>query len=754
MPAPVLRTLLLIVATVAGGCAKDPEVAKREFLQSGDAYAAAGQHEEAVIEYRNALQQDPRFGAAQLKLAESYWAAGDRLSAAPAFVRAADLLPGDLDLQVRAGNMLLVSRRYEDAVGRADKALAVQPDHAGALVLRANGLAGMNRLEDALEAIEEALSVDPNHSGTYSTLGAVHLVRGDRQEAEAAFRRAVDVAPSSPQTHLALANFYLATGDQTATEAALRAALDLEPDHVVGNRALAYFYIGAGRPADAERYLRVAAEATPGGSGQLSLAEYYVAQGRMTDARRLFEQVALKEGRTASLAKLRLATLDFAGGKVSDAERRIDDILAADPSNTRALSARSEIEASKGAWTEALASARRAVESDRNSATAHYALGKVHVLRHEAADAASAFNTAIQLNPRLVPARVEAARLHLIAGRLDQAEQMVQSALAIAPQAPDARLTMARVLLAKNDISRAGPLLRDLDRTLPDSAPVATAVGLLEQALRQPAQARTAFMRALSIDPAALEPLRLLTQLDVREGRGADAQARLNVALAERSDNVDLLLLASSTAASLGDVDTADSLARSALDIDADALGAYALLGRLYLAGNRLAEATEEFRRLGERQPGSVAVHTTIGMLLQMQGQIDEARNAFERVIEIDAKAAVAANNLAWIYAEHGGNLDIALQLAQTAKAGLPSQPAVNDTLGWVQHKKGLSSIAIGPLEEAVAGEPRNALYHYHLGLAYAGAGDAARARAAFEEARQLQPDLPGLADALKGHGA
>ena len=50
----------------------------------------------------------------------------------------------------------------------------------------------------------------------------------------------------------------------------------------------------------------------------------------------------------------------------------------------------------------------------------------------------------------------------------------------------------------------------------------------------------------------------------------------------------------------------------------------------------------------------------------------------------------VAANNLAWMYAETGENLDMALQLAQAAARRLPNIPAIQDTLGWIHHKKGL----------------------------------------------------------------
>ena len=66
----------------------------------------------------------------------------------------------------------------------------------------------------------------------------------------------------------------------------------------------------------------------------------------------------------------------------------------------------------------------------------------------------------------------------------------------------------------------------------------------------------------------------------------------------------------------------------------------------------------------------------------------------------------MAANNLAYIYAEEGGNLDIALNLAQTAKQVAPDNPNFTDTLGFVLLKKGLASAAIPEFQAAVNKSP------------------------------------------------
>ncbi len=160
-----------------------------------------------------------------------------------------------------------------------------------------------------------------------------------------------------------------------------------------------------------------------------------------------------------------------------------------------------------------------------------------------------------------------------------------------------------------------------------------------------------------------------------------------------------------------------------------------------------------------------------LGTILELQGQTDQAKERYNRALKIDPRAAVAANNLAWFDANTNGNLDVALQLAQTAKAQLPNRHEVDDTLGWIYYKKGLSSLAVESLSQSTNRQPDNPNYNYHLALAYHQNGDKEKARTNLEKAlksRQLRrrrrgpqaagvdqrmsaaPPAPGLAADLK----
>jgi len=56
-------------------------------------------------------------------------------------------------------------------------------------------------------------------------------------------------------------------------------------------------------------------------------------------------------------------------------------------------------------------------------------------------------------------------------------------------------------------------------------------------------------------------------------------------------------------------------------------------------------------------------------------------------------------------------------------------------------------------LETASRGRPDNALFAYHLGMAYSKAGSRDKAKAAFDQALKIKPDYKEAAEAAKALG-
>ena len=745
------RNLVLAAAALAvfvAACSKDPEVAKREYVRSGDEYLARKQYKEAVIEYRNAVKLDARFGAARQKLADAYFKTGDVENGFRESMRAADLLPDDVGVQLKAGELLLTGNRYEDAIARADKALARDPQNVDAQILKANALAGLHKLDEAVAQVEDAIQRAPDRSTGYSSLGALQMIRGHRDEAEAAFKKAAATDPKSPEGYLALANFYWAAGRPQDAEAQLKNASSAAPQDEAVNRALGFFYMGTGRAAEAEAPLKTYADVAQDGSGKLTLSDYYLTIHRIDDARRALETVPRTDEHSYLIARLRLAGLDVRSGNRKNADALVNEVLTAEPKNVDALLVKAQLLVADGKFDEALAIVRQAIDIEPRSAQAHYALGRLLVARRDTEGAMNAFNEALRLNPSLAEVELELAKLYLEAGRLDQSEQFARSALMKIPNHTEALVLVAHIDLVKGRVDAAERTLTALVTTIPGSPAVQTEFGRLQLAKNNRAEARSSFERALSKDPTFVDALSALTQMDLTDKHLDVARARIDAAVQRSGNDGRTAALAGETYVALGDYAKAEPELRQAIDAEPGNLRAYGLLAQVLASQKRLPQATSEFETLAAKAPKAIGVQTFVALLLQVQNRTEEARTRYEKILEIDPRAAVAANNLAWIYAEQGQKLDIALQLAQTAKAQLPNEPTVSDTLAWVYYKKDLSDLAIPVLEPLSKQDPNNPVYHYHLGLAYARTGDKGRARQSLERALALNLPPNQAADA------
>ena len=250
----------------------------------------------------------------------------------------------------------------------------------------------------------------------------------------------------------------------------------------------------------------------------------------------------------------------------------------------------------------------------------------------------------------------------------------------------------------------------------------------------------------MTLDDRSVEALAGLIALDFMANNITAAKARIEDRL--KTDSApDVLLLAARTYWTAQDFGSAERVLRQTIDANPTLLTSYAMLAQLYVAQKKLDQARAEFDNLAAKQSKPVGALTMSGIILQTQGKPDLAKKKYEDALAVDSRAVIAANNLAWMYADAGEHLDTALQLAQTATSVAPESHEVMDTLGWVSYKKQQPSLAIPFFERSIEKAPTNASYRYHLGLAYLQTGDAKRGRAALEDALAAGPDTESTAE-------
>src|ERR1700730_13631826 len=142
---------LVLVTGVA--CGQSPEVKKQGALTRGEKYLKDGKANEAIIEFRNALQIDQNFVPAVQGLGRAYAAKSWNADALREFQRAQKLSPDSLSLAIDLGRALLQVGAWKDAEAQAAFILGKEPQNRDGLYIRATALLGQGNVKEALAVL-------------------------------------------------------------------------------------------------------------------------------------------------------------------------------------------------------------------------------------------------------------------------------------------------------------------------------------------------------------------------------------------------------------------------------------------------------------------------------------------------------------------------------------------------------------------------------------------------------------------------
>ena len=109
---PMGRVLLLILcASLFSACSSAPEKDKQTYYNNAMEYIKQDNKEAAILELRSAIQLDAKYGEARYQLGLLYLKEGEPKKAFDELVRAADLLPDNLDANLKVAFFLFLIRQ-------------------------------------------------------------------------------------------------------------------------------------------------------------------------------------------------------------------------------------------------------------------------------------------------------------------------------------------------------------------------------------------------------------------------------------------------------------------------------------------------------------------------------------------------------------------------------------------------------------------------------------------------------------------
>jgi tetratricopeptide (TPR) repeat protein len=772
----------LIFLLVGLAACQDDATRLQEHMTRGEDYAKGERYEEALIEFKSVLQIDPNDAKAHYGLAHAYFRIQKPREGFWELRETVRLDPANHSAKLEFSQLAILAGEKEEALLQSTSVVEANPSNAQAHMVRGQALDSLDRRDEALASYEQALIVTPENETAMRVVAKARSQREKYQEAEALYNELTDLYPNyenylakgrmmrklgpervddhevilkkalevaegedRTQAYVYLASFYYRLDRKDESFALLEDGIAKEEETLDLIYLLARLHRGEGNKLQADQLIEKSAEARPDEPKVYLVISSYRARNGDYEGALAAAEKALELAPDDKAVKLRKAEVllelgfkDEREGAVEEARAIVDSVLASEPSDPWALMADAKLKLGAGQVTAAAASLRAGVDARPNWAQGRYMLGAVMAVQQDFAGARTELARALEIDAGLLDAKGVLAQVHFRLGEWTYCVERGREYLKEKPEDSKVHLLVAQSLLRLGSLDEAQEELEAIPEESRDGE-ILYALGRIQMGRRDPEAAREHLLAAYEMMPGSPDILQNLIAIEHRQDRLGESKARIAAALEAEPENGKLHQLAGVVAMIEERPEDAEESFRKAIELDPDDISGYQRLARYYARTGRLEETARIYEKALEVNPDQGQLHHFLGVIYELSGDRERAIERYEEAIRHGPELAEAKNNLAYIYADSGQNLDRALDLAQDAKALLPDNPSVADTLGWVLFKRGVPSAAVGYLKEAEAAtKPNDAslgVVRFHLAQAYEANGDAEYALAALDRA-------------------
>ncbi len=297
-------------------------------------------------------------------------------------------------------------------------------------------------------------------------------------------------------------------------------------------------------------------------------------------------------------------------------------------------------------------------------------------------------------------------------------------------------IKLQRVMLAKNPSAQLYKEIADTLRRLDQYAEAAATIRQLID--KYPAEKNSRILSALA-------------ELERRAGHIDAALSAASQASQLDPNDVEVLVLLADLLSDTGKIDQAIAILEKLIKNESDNARYRFVLGGLLAKFGRNDEAVKVFQELIKRFPSNDEIvklaHSNLSIVYVNQGDYARGEAELEILFQKTPDDAGINNDLGYLYADQGKNLEKAETMIRKAVTEDPDRPAYLDSLGWVLFKRGKARESLEPLTKAVELQkleekrglaPPDATIREHLGDVYLQLKEVDKARQIWEEAEQI----------------
>ena len=743
-------SLLLLMLT---GCSRDPEAVKRKYLENGTRFYEQGKYRQASIMFRNAIKRDPKFGEAYAKLGDSELRRGDIRQAVSAFRRAVELLPQNDEAAGKLADIYLAAYAFgrqqnpvllNEVRELTETLLKRDPESYHALRLQGFLQVADNQLKAAYDYFQRADRVRPKQPELRYAMVQVLVRDGQWEEAERLARALLEDSPNYQQTYDFLAAEYLARKRPEDALALLRTRVAKHPDVARYHAQLAALHFGLQQRPEAVKVLDnlLANEAKIPGA-RMEAGDFYARVRDFDRALAIYAEGVKKNDASKTQYRLKRVLAYVAQGRFDLANNEVELALKESPNNNDAISLRASLQLQSGdrqKTAAAISDLQTLIGREPRNAMIRYNLARAHQSRGEIEAARVQFAEAIKIRGDFVAAHIGLGQIHLLRRDYGAAIESAENALKIEPGSVQAKVVKVNALINNNNLRQARLELESALRPNPDSPDLQFQLALVNFLEKRYAEAEAAFRALRTRYPSDPRLIYAIAEVFMQTGREADALRFLQEEQKRFPEDLSLKYAVANVALRSNQHKLAEGIYRELLTANPQSLDIHLRLGEVLRRAGQMQASIDVLRRAQQLEPNNVMTNLQLAMTLDAAGLKRESIPIYESIIKIQPDNAIALNNLAFMLAEDGRDLDQALTYAQRARQQMPNNPDVADTLGWIYIRKNLSDNAIRIFRELTAKHHDNPTYHYHLGMALYQKGDRGGAKQSLQTALSLRP--------------
>lgn len=555
--------------------------------------------------------------------------------------------------------------------------------HEAAFLKKGEILAGQRQYARAILEFRNAIQATPKDAEPYYRLGIVYMHVGDLFNAFRAFYKATELNPRYAPAQIKIAELLdLGKNSDFSGQAArrLQGVLLTSPDNEEATGALAITEFEIGNTKQATRLLEDSLQKFPTSlKTSVVLARILIAKNDLKGAEAVLKKaVAVAPG--SSAARLALGDLYLLRWQPKKAKPAIEKAIQLDPKNGRALLALALLQIRGKQMADAGLTLKRVSALPNDAYRDLHAVFLYQIGQQDAAIAE--LEAIVSSHPDDRQARSRLLAIYLQTNRMEGAQKLLDAALKRNRLDTDALYERSQVYLKMGKPHKAELDLAALIHLRPDSGPAHFALARvyrkegLGNSERQQLEntlalnigflaARLALARNFLVSDQARDALQILDAAPpsqkgkpaviatrnwalIESGQFKEVRATLAQAL-RNSRTPDLLLQDGLLKMQARDYLGARSDAEEMLEQSPQDSRGARLLADTYLAENKASEATPKLAQLAVAQKNAPSVQLLTGQWYMKNGQMADARKAFETALTDDAEFAPAAMNLAGI---------------------------------------------------------------------------------------------------------